>query len=70
MQQYNGERVVWQFGVSPRMPRHPLVMTLPARRLTLILFANSDGLAKLFPLAAGDVTVSPFAKVFLRLFIS
>ena len=45
-------------------------MTVPARRLTLILFANSDGLAKLFPLTAGDVTVSPFAKVFLRLFVS
>jgi hypothetical protein len=36
----------------------------------LVLFANSDGLVKLFPLMAGDVTVSPFAKVFLRLFVS
>ena len=69
VQQYNGERVVWQFGVSPDASSS-LVITLPARRLTLIMFANSDGLAKLFPLTAGDVTVSPFAKVFLRLFIS
>lgn len=69
VQQYNGERVVWQFGASPDASSS-LVITLPARRLTLILFANSDGLAKLFPLTAGDVTVSPFAKVFLRLFIS
>jgi hypothetical protein len=45
-------------------------MTVPARRLTLVMFANSDGLVKLFPLTAGDVTVSPFAKVFLRLFVS
>ena len=69
VQQYNGERVVWQFGASPDASSS-LVFTVPARRLTIILFANSDGLVKLFPLAAGDVTVSPFAKVFLRLFIS
>jgi CubicO group peptidase (beta-lactamase class C family) len=69
VQQYNGERVVWQFGVSPNASSS-LVMTLPARRLTLVLLANSDGLVKLFPLAAGDVTISPFAKVFLRLFVS
>ncbi len=69
VQQYNGERVVWQFGMWPDASSS-LVMTVPARRLTLILLANSDGLVKLFPLSAGDVTVSPFAKVFLRLFVS
>jgi CubicO group peptidase (beta-lactamase class C family) len=68
VQQYNGERIVWQFGVSDTSSS--LVLTVPARRLTLILFANSNGLAKLFPLTAGDITVSPFAKVFLRLFVS
>jgi CubicO group peptidase (beta-lactamase class C family) len=69
VQQYNGEHIVWQFGVSEN-GSSSLVLTVPARRLTLILFANSDGLVKLFPLAAGDITVSPFAKVFLRLFVS
>ena len=69
VQQYNGERIVWQFGVSDNASSS-IVMTVPARRLTLVLFANSDGLVKLFPLTAGDVTVSPFAKVFLRLFVS
>ncbi len=69
VQLYNGERIVWQFGVSDNASSS-IVMTVPARRLTLILFANSDGLVKLFPLAAGDVTVSPFVKVFLRLFVS
>jgi CubicO group peptidase (beta-lactamase class C family) len=69
VQQYNGERVVWQFGVSNNASSS-IVLTVPGRRLTLVLFANSDGLVKLFPLTAGDITVSPFAKVFLRLFVS
>ena len=34
----------------------------------LILLANSDGLTKAFPMSAGDVNVSPFARVFLGLF--
>ena len=69
VQQYNSERVVWQFGVSNNASSS-IVLTVPGRRLTLVLFANSDGLVKLFPLTAGDITVSPFAKVFLRLFVS
>jgi CubicO group peptidase (beta-lactamase class C family) len=69
VQQYNGERVVWQFGVSDNASSS-MVMTIPSRRLTLIMLANSDGLVKLFPLPAGDATRSPFARVFLRIFIS
>jgi hypothetical protein len=46
-----------------------MIVKLPARRLTLILLANSDGLAAPFDLAAGDVTRSLFAMIFLRLFI-
>jgi len=41
---------------------------LPRRALTLILLANSDGLVNPLPLAAGDVLVSPFAKLFVGLF--
>jgi CubicO group peptidase (beta-lactamase class C family) len=69
VQSYNGERIVWQFGMSDS-GSSSLVVTVPAKRLTLVLLANSDGLVKLFPLTAGDVTVSPFATVFLRLFVS
>jgi hypothetical protein len=36
--------------------------------LTVVLLANSDGLSAKFPLAAGDVMVSPFAATFLRIF--
>jgi hypothetical protein len=42
---------------------------VPGRGLTLILMANSDRLVKPFALAAGDLLVSPFARLFLRLFV-
>ena len=35
----------------------------------MILLANSDGLVKSFGLPAGDVTLSPFARLFLGLFV-
>jgi CubicO group peptidase (beta-lactamase class C family) len=55
VQQYNGEPIVWQFGVTDNA-WSSLVLTAPRRGLTLILLANSQGLARPFPLAAGDVT--------------
>jgi len=66
VQSYRGELVVWQFG-SDTNASSSLILTLPARGITLILLANSDGLAKPAALVAGDVTVSPFARVFLGL---
>jgi len=68
VQTYNGEPVVWQFGVGTNASSS-LVLTLPNRNVTLILLANSDGLAKPATLSAGDVTVSPFARVFLGLVV-
>ncbi len=68
VQSYNGETVVWQFGLGENSSSS-LLVTVPSRGVTLILVANSDGLAKLFPLAAGDVLVSPFARLFLGLFV-
>jgi CubicO group peptidase (beta-lactamase class C family) len=65
VQIYNGQLVVWQFGVSESSSS--FVITLPSRRLTMILLANSDGLVKPFVLAPGDVLASPFARVFLGL---
>jgi len=67
VQNYNGEPVVWQFGASDNASSSMLI-TLPRRGLTLILLANSQGLARSFPLAAGDITVSPFARLFLSIF--
>ncbi|HUK37122.1 MAG TPA: serine hydrolase domain-containing protein [Vicinamibacterales bacterium] len=74
VQTYNGEPVVWQFGIDPNAASS-LVLTLPNRNVTLILLANSDGLANPATLSspatlsAGDVTVSPFARVFLGLVV-
>jgi CubicO group peptidase (beta-lactamase class C family) len=69
VQSYNGEKVVWQFGEIGNASSS-LVVILPARSLTLVLLANSDGLSKSFGLANGDVTTSPFGKLFLGLFVS
>jgi CubicO group peptidase (beta-lactamase class C family) len=67
VQRYNGEPVVWQFGQITN-GYSSLLVKLPARRLTLILLANSDGLAASFDLQSGDAMKSLFAVLFLRLF--
>jgi len=65
VQAYNGETIVWQFGISPNASSS-LVVTMPARAVTLVLLSNSDGLVKPFALTNGDVTASPFARLFLE----
>jgi CubicO group peptidase (beta-lactamase class C family) len=67
VQIYKGEPVVWHFGQMEGYAS--LVVKLPARRMTFIVFANSDRLNSPFDLASGDVTRSLFALVFLRLFV-
>ena len=68
VQSYNGEPIVWQFGVSDN-GSSSMILTAPFRGLTLILLANSSGLARPFSLEAGNVTVSPFARLFLEIFV-
>jgi CubicO group peptidase (beta-lactamase class C family) len=68
VQPYNGDRLVWQFGVSDNASSS-MIITVPRRGLTLILLANSQGLTRPFSLSAGDVTVSPFARLFLSIFV-
>ncbi|MCU1382851.1 MAG: hypothetical protein JWL71_1548, partial [Acidobacteria bacterium] len=68
VQTYNGGPIVWQFGVSDNASSS-MIITLPQRGLTMILLANSSGLARPFDLSAGDVTVSPFARLFLSIFV-
>ena len=68
VQNYNGERLVWQFGLIPGA-YSAMIVKVPARDLTLILLANSDGLAEPFALHEGDVTASFFARLFLRIFL-
>ena len=68
VQSYNGETIVWQFGVSDNASSS-LVVTIPGRDLSMVLLANSDGLSRPFPLAAGDLTASPFGRLFLGAFV-
>jgi CubicO group peptidase (beta-lactamase class C family) len=68
VQTYNNERIVWQFGVSDSASSS-MIITIPSRGLTLFLLANSQGLVKPYPLAEGNVAVSPFARLFLSLFL-
>jgi CubicO group peptidase (beta-lactamase class C family) len=68
VQVYNGGRVAWQYGVSDNASSS-MIVTLPQRGVTLILLANSQGLVRPFNLSAGDVTVSPFARLFLSVFV-
>jgi CubicO group peptidase (beta-lactamase class C family) len=68
IQTYEGHRLVWHFGLV-RDAYSALILKVPARRLTLILLANSDGLSAPFALENGDVTTSLFARTFLRVFL-
>jgi CubicO group peptidase (beta-lactamase class C family) len=68
VQNHNGEKVVWQFGMTENASSS-LMITLPARGLTLIMMANSDGLVRLYSPTNGDISVSPFARLFLNLFV-
>jgi CubicO group peptidase (beta-lactamase class C family) len=66
VQYYKGERLVWHFAYVPNA-YSSLMLKLPARGLTFILLANSDGLSASFDLPQGDVTKSQFAALFLKL---
>jgi CubicO group peptidase (beta-lactamase class C family) len=66
VQSYKGELLVWHFGNVPNA-YSSLILKLPLRKMTFIVLANSDGLSSPFDLAAGDVTKSLFASLFLKL---
>jgi CubicO group peptidase (beta-lactamase class C family) len=63
----SGERLVWTFGHIADASS-ALIVKMPSKKLTLILLANSGGLAQDYNLENASVTASPFVKVFLRLF--
>lgn len=68
VQNASGEKLVWTFGHIPDASS-ALILKMPRKNLTLIMLSNSGGLANGFNFEQGDVTTSPFVKVFLRLFI-
>ncbi len=67
VQNYQNEKLIWQFAHVPDA-YSAIILKMPARKLTLIMLANSDGLSTGANLEAGDITQSPFVKIFLRLF--
>ena len=64
-QSIGGESMVWHYGLWPSFSA--LIVKRPDRGATLILLANADGLNARFPMADGDLQVSPFARAFLSL---
>lgn len=68
VQTSEGVRIVWHYGYWEQFSS--LSLKLPDRRLTLLLLANSGELSARFDLGAGNVTTSPFARLFLRMFAS
>jgi CubicO group peptidase (beta-lactamase class C family) len=67
VQTYRGEPVVWHFGIVVN-GYSSLVIKLPSKHVTFILFANTDGLSSTFLPEPSDVTRSLFATLFLRLY--
>lgn len=65
----SGVDLVWTFG-RIQDASSALIVKMPAKGLTLIMLANSDGLARNVDFENANVTSSPFVKVFLRLFIN
>jgi CubicO group peptidase (beta-lactamase class C family) len=64
----SGVRLVWTYGQIDGAAS-ALIVKMPSKRLTLVLLSNSSGLADGYQFEKGDVTTSPFVKIFLRLFI-
>lgn len=64
----SNQRLVWSFG-HVADASSALIVKMPSKRLTLIMLANSGGLAQGYDLENANVTSSPFVKIFLRLFI-
>ena len=69
VQDYNGEPLIWQFSEAPGA-YSGILLKAPARHLTLIMLANSDLLTAHAGLTKGDVSASPFVRIFLRLFVA
>ena len=64
---YKGVRVIWHYGYWTASSA--LVIKVPARNLTFVLLANTDGLSAPYPLGAGRLDTSPWARAFLETFV-
>lgn len=69
VQPHRGETLVWHGGWDEEAGFSALYLRVPARRLTLILLANGEGLYWGNPLDRAAVEGSPFARAFLDQFV-
>lgn len=67
-QTIQGKKVVWSFGQDDPEHSGALLIRLPEQGLSLFLLANANYVSDPFRLLMGDVSASPFAMSFLRLF--
>jgi CubicO group peptidase (beta-lactamase class C family) len=67
VQEYRGAKIVWHYGHAPEA-YSSLIVKMPAKELTMILLANSDGASRGFNLGKGDLLNSPFASLFINHF--
>ena len=64
---YRGQRVIWHYGLWTAISS--LIIKVPSKGLTFIVLANSDGLSSAYPLGAGRLDTSPWARAFLDAFV-
>jgi len=64
---YKGERVVWHYGLWTAISS--LIIKVPSRKLTFVVLANTDALSSPYPLGAGRLDSSPWARAFLDAFV-
>ena len=67
VQQHAGIKLIWHYGWAPKA-YSSLILKVPERNVTFILFANSEGASADFHLGRGNVLRSPFAVSFLNVF--
>jgi CubicO group peptidase (beta-lactamase class C family) len=65
--EYGGVKVVWHYGLWTAISS--LIIKVPDRELTFVLLANSDRLSSPYPLGAGQLESSPWAREFLDAFV-
>ena len=64
----DGLKIVWHYGWHPPTVS-ALYIKIPARKLTFIMLANSDGISANVPWAASGVRGSDIARLFLEQFV-
>ena len=67
VQEHEGVKLVWHYGWAPKA-YSSLILKVPEKNISLILFANSEGASANFHLGRGDVLKSPFAVSFINSF--